>query len=203
MTPAALGWLGQALFAMRFGVQWYASERVGRSVVPAAFWWLSLGGALLLAAYSAGVREPVLCGGYLASAWIYARSARPAAPERACGAALELAAVTALLAASWVAGILEARDEQRSAAWLVVLLIGQAIWNGRFAWHWWTCRRDGVMHFSDAFWWWSLAANTLLLAYALHRRDPLLVCAFAFGPLVQARNLVLALRAHSAGAIRS
>ncbi len=39
-----LGYAGQALFAMRFIVQWVASERVGRSVIPVAFWFFSIGG---------------------------------------------------------------------------------------------------------------------------------------------------------------
>ena len=34
----ALGFVAQAMFFMRFAVQWIASERAGRSVVPTAFW---------------------------------------------------------------------------------------------------------------------------------------------------------------------
>ena len=44
-----VGFLGQALFTARFLVQWLVSEKNGKSIVPAAFWWLSLlGGAALL-----------------------------------------------------------------------------------------------------------------------------------------------------------
>jgi lipid-A-disaccharide synthase-like uncharacterized protein len=46
-----IGWLGNALFTTRFFVQWYATEKLGRVVVPAAFWWLSLAGSLLILAY--------------------------------------------------------------------------------------------------------------------------------------------------------
>ena len=46
-----IGWLGNALFFSRFFVQWYATEKLGRVVVPAAFWWLSLAGSLLLLAF--------------------------------------------------------------------------------------------------------------------------------------------------------
>lgn len=42
----SVGLLGQALFQRAFLIQWAASERVRRSVIPIAFWWLSLlGGA--------------------------------------------------------------------------------------------------------------------------------------------------------------
>ena len=46
-----IGWLGNALFFSRFFVQWYATEKLKRVVVPAAFWWLSLAGSLLLLSY--------------------------------------------------------------------------------------------------------------------------------------------------------
>src|SRR5215472_5223045 len=47
-----IGWLGNAVFFSRFFVQWYATERLKRVVVPAAFWWLSLAGSSLLFAYA-------------------------------------------------------------------------------------------------------------------------------------------------------
>src|SRR5882757_5599628 len=47
-----IGWIGNAVFFSRFFVQWYATEKLKRVVVPTAFWWLSLIGSLLLLAYS-------------------------------------------------------------------------------------------------------------------------------------------------------
>ncbi|MCU0783100.1 MAG: lipid-A-disaccharide synthase N-terminal domain-containing protein [Verrucomicrobia bacterium] len=47
-----VGWLGNAVFFSRFFVQWYATERLKRVVVPTAFWWLSLLGSLLLLSYA-------------------------------------------------------------------------------------------------------------------------------------------------------
>jgi lipid-A-disaccharide synthase-like uncharacterized protein len=43
-----VGFAGQALWSSRFVVQWFASERAGRSVMPASFFWISLAGAVLL-----------------------------------------------------------------------------------------------------------------------------------------------------------
>ena len=63
----ASGWVGQACFFSRFFVQWWASERAGRSVAPEIFWWLSAGGAVLLAVYSVPRGEVVLLPGYLAT----------------------------------------------------------------------------------------------------------------------------------------
>jgi len=47
-----IGWLGNAVFFSRFFVQWYATEKLKRVVVPTAFWWLSLLGSLLLLSYA-------------------------------------------------------------------------------------------------------------------------------------------------------
>src|SRR5258708_16614728 len=47
-----IGWLGNAVFFSRFFVQWYATEKLKRVVVPTAFWWLSLVGSLLLLCYA-------------------------------------------------------------------------------------------------------------------------------------------------------
>src|SRR3954453_8314116 len=47
-----VGWLGNAVFFSRFFVQWYATEKLKRVVVPQAFWWLSLAGSLILLTYA-------------------------------------------------------------------------------------------------------------------------------------------------------
>jgi lipid-A-disaccharide synthase-like uncharacterized protein len=55
----ALGFLAQALFSARFLVQWIASERAGRSVIPLAFWLFSVGGGTLLLVYALYRKDPV------------------------------------------------------------------------------------------------------------------------------------------------
>jgi lipid-A-disaccharide synthase-like uncharacterized protein len=64
-----IGWLGNAVFFSRFFVQWYATERSKRVVVPTAFWWLSLTGSLLLLIYSIRQRDSVFIFAY-AFTWI-------------------------------------------------------------------------------------------------------------------------------------
>jgi lipid-A-disaccharide synthase-like uncharacterized protein len=64
-----LGWLGNAVFFSRFFVQWYATEKLKRVVVPTAFWWLSLIGSLLLLIYSLHKRDSVFIFAYVFT-WI-------------------------------------------------------------------------------------------------------------------------------------
>ena len=53
LTPLVLfGYLGQLLFSARFIIQWLASERAKRSIVPIAFWWFSLAGGITLFVYA-------------------------------------------------------------------------------------------------------------------------------------------------------
>jgi lipid-A-disaccharide synthase-like uncharacterized protein len=79
----AIGFLGQILFAMRFIVQWIASEKRGESVIPVAFWYFSIGGGLILFAYSIWRMDPVFILGQSLGVFIYGRNLylihRPAA----------------------------------------------------------------------------------------------------------------------------
>ncbi|NVK34578.1 MAG: lipid-A-disaccharide synthase N-terminal domain-containing protein [Rhodobacteraceae bacterium] len=69
-----LGFFAQALFMMRFVVQWIASERVGRSIVPVAFWFFSIGGSILLLIYSIQRQDPVYIAGQGLGLVIYFRN---------------------------------------------------------------------------------------------------------------------------------
>lgn len=69
-----VGFLGQALFSARFIVQWVASERAKRSIVPPAFWLLSLGGGATLLAYAIYREDPVFILGQGAGLFIYLRN---------------------------------------------------------------------------------------------------------------------------------
>lgn len=79
----AIGFGGQALFFCRFLVQWIASERSHRSVVPLAFWWCSLGGGLVLLAYAIHLGDPVYITGQSGGLLIYVRNLLLIRRERA------------------------------------------------------------------------------------------------------------------------
>ncbi|MGB8713057.1 MAG: lipid-A-disaccharide synthase N-terminal domain-containing protein [Onishia taeanensis] len=69
-----VGFLGQAMFSGRFLVQWLASERAKRSVVPLAFWFFSLAGGVTLLAYAIYRQDPVFIAGQGAGLLIYTRN---------------------------------------------------------------------------------------------------------------------------------
>jgi lipid-A-disaccharide synthase-like uncharacterized protein len=69
-----LGFFAQLMFSARFLVQWLASERAGKSIVPLMFWYLSIAGSLLLLAYSIHRKDPVFILGQSMGIFIYSRN---------------------------------------------------------------------------------------------------------------------------------
>ena len=68
------GVVAQLFFAARFLVQWIVSERAGKSVIPFAFWFFSMGGGLMTLVYGIVKREPVIIMGQGLSTIIYVRN---------------------------------------------------------------------------------------------------------------------------------
>ena len=69
-----IGLGGQFVFGSRFFVQWFVSERQGRSVIPLAFWYISIGGSLLTLIYAFYIQEPVFIISQLGGLVVYARN---------------------------------------------------------------------------------------------------------------------------------
>jgi len=69
-----IGFIGQALFSMRFILQWIASERLKRSIIPKAFWYFSLAGGVTLLAYAILKKDPVFIAGQGLGLVVYIRN---------------------------------------------------------------------------------------------------------------------------------
>lgn len=69
-----IGFAGQALFASRFVIQWFRSEQEGRSVIPIAFWYCSLGGGVVLLSYAIYRQDPVFILGQFFGLFVYSRN---------------------------------------------------------------------------------------------------------------------------------
>jgi len=76
MVWITIGLGGQAVFSCRFIVQWIVSEQQRRSVVPEAFWWISLVGAVSLFTYFVWRQDVVGVLGQSTGVVIYARNLR-------------------------------------------------------------------------------------------------------------------------------
>ncbi|MDF1551807.1 MAG: lipid-A-disaccharide synthase N-terminal domain-containing protein [Deferrisomatales bacterium] len=75
--------------------------------------------------------------------------------------------------------------------WLVVGFAAQALFSARFLVQWIASERRKRSTVPKAFWYLSLVGSALLLAYAVHRHDPVFILGQSFGFLVYIRNLML------------
>ncbi len=68
------GFFGQFVFFLRFIIQWIKSEKEKAVVIPMSFWYLSLGGSVLILIYSIHIRDIVFTTAQIASLFIYVRN---------------------------------------------------------------------------------------------------------------------------------
>lgn len=79
---ALLGLAGQACFFARFLLQWIASERARRSLVPVGFWYLSIAGGCMVLLYGFYIWDPIVLLGQSTGVFVYGRNLRLIQRER-------------------------------------------------------------------------------------------------------------------------
>jgi len=84
--------------------------------------------------------------------------------------------------------------------WLAIGFFGQALFSARFIIQWIVSERKGRSVIPVAFWTFSVLGGVTLLAYAIHRMDPVIIAGQAGGLVVYARNIWLIRREKKAGA---
>lgn len=92
---------------------------------------------------------------------------------------------------------------ERDMIWLVVGFMGQALFSARFLVQWVTSERRKRSVFPLAFWYFSVAGGATLLAYAIHRMDPVFILGQGAGLFIYLRNLQLIYRQRRAEAADS
>lgn len=73
--------------------------------------------------------------------------------------------------------------------WLAVGFLGQALFSARFIVQWLSSEKIKKSVIPKAFWYFSMAGGATLLAYAIHRQDPVFIVGQAAGLFIYARNL--------------
>ena len=82
--------------------------------------------------------------------------------------------------------------------WIVVGFAGQALFGTRFLLQWIASERRKQSVVPTAFWFFSIGGSLILLAYAIHRRDPVFIAGQLTGILIYGRNLWFIYRHQSA-----
>jgi lipid-A-disaccharide synthase-like uncharacterized protein len=194
-----IGFAGNLLFTIRVLIQWVASERRGRTVVPATFWWLSLAGSLIMIVYAFGCGEPLFVLGFAATLIPYTRNLmihyRPGRPARPLGPILAVAVVLALIP---VQRFLSDKKFVHDG-WFYLGALGILIFYGRFSVQWVLSerRRESVMPLP--FWYMSLVGSLLLVVYSVARGNLPFLLGFIFIGIPTIRNIMLIRRERAGG----
>jgi len=78
--------------------------------------------------------------------------------------------------------------------WLILGFVAQGLFTARFIVQWIASERAGESMVPILFWWFSLSGSSLLLLYAVHRRDPVFIVGQSTGVIIYIRNLHLIFR---------
>ncbi|MDR2186946.1 MAG: lipid-A-disaccharide synthase N-terminal domain-containing protein [Azonexus sp.] len=77
------------------------------------------------------------------------------------------------------------------SVWLIVGLLGQSMFMMRFVVQWVHSERRRASVIPVSFWYLSLVGGLIVLAYGVHRADPVIILGQLPGTLVYTRNLIL------------
>lgn len=196
------GGIGAVIFYGRFYLQWYTSERQGRSVVPIGFWYMSCVGALLLFGYGVYTKSALGTLSYCFNIVIYVRNlihvwrANGTLSQRRANAVHGLAAVVVLvavvlLALTWL-HVLEKTPTESAARtwfWIAVGVVGQGLFAGRFLVQWLATERKKQSVIPVTFWYFSIAASLLMMASFAQTREWVYVLGMLSTLPIYSRNL--------------
>jgi len=75
--------------------------------------------------------------------------------------------------------------------WVGIGFVGQGLFFGRWLLQWFVSERKAESQIPVAFWYMSLIGSVIVLAYAIHRLDPVFIAGQSVGTLVYIRNIML------------
>ena len=193
-----VGFIGQGLFSARFVIQWLATEKNRKSVVPLAFWYFSIAGSLTLLAYALFRKDPVFVLGQTFGVFIYLRNLYFIKPEvvKKLIAAISLV-VVAILSYLFTSGYvspeqikeLRSNNTTKDTIWQVIGFVGQIMFSMRFILQWLASEKQKQSVMPVSFWYFSMFGSVTLLSYAIYQKDPVFILGQSFGMIVYLRNL--------------
>lgn len=193
-----IGFLAQLLFSARLLLQWIMSEKAKKVVSPSIFWKLSLLGAYLLFIYGWLRDDFAIILGQIISYYIYIWNLnKKESWQKLPGL------VRYVLVLTPVAAVLYMLKDARGFAeqfflnddiplWLLLFgSMGQIIFTLRFVYQWLYSRKKNESLLPLGFWLISLTGSLIIVAYALYRKDPVLILGQSTGLIVYCRNIYL------------
>jgi len=194
----AIGFMAQILFSSRMVVQWVISEKKKKVLTPRLFWQLSLLASFLLFVYGWLRNDFAIMLGQAITYFIYIRNIQLQ------GEWTKLPKV--FRAFLWVFPVIiiiygynnntydlkQFFANENIPSWLIVLgSIAQVIFTFRFVYQWIYSEKKKTSSLPFGFWFLSLVGASLILTYAIFRKDPVLFAGHSLGLVVYLRNLFI------------
>lgn len=193
-----IGFLAQLFFSARLLLQWIMSERARKVVSPSIFWKLSLAGSYLLFIYGWMRDDFAIILGQFISYYIYIWNLDKKESWKKIPFLFRiLLIVTPIAALSYLLNdTVEFLNQffynDKIPLWLLIFgSLGQIIFTLRFVYQWLYSRRKKESVLPLGFWLISLCGSVIIVAYAIYRRDPVLILGQSTGLIVYTRNIFI------------
>ena len=194
----AIGFTAQLLFSARSVVQWIISEKNKRVLTPILFWQLSLVASFLLFVYGYLRNDFAIMLGQSLTYFIYIRNIQLQKQWHLIPKAIQLFLYifpAIILFIGYNNSIYDREllfNNEDIPLWLLLLgVVAQIIFTLRFVYQWFYSEKRKESSLPMGFWLLSLSGSILILAYAIIRKDPVLLAGHLLGSVIYTRNIIL------------
>ena len=194
----SIGFLAQILFSSRLIIQWFYSEKQKRVITPTIFWTLSLFASFLLFIYGYLRDDFAIMLGQGLTYFIYIRNLQLQNQWQQYPKLMQwfLLLVPTFIAVFYfnnnTIDVVKLFENEAIPFWLLVLgIVSQIVFTLRFVYQWLYSEKKQESALPFGFWLLSLIGSTLILIYALFRKDPVLFTGHILGAIIYIRNLIL------------
>ena len=193
-----VGIVAQILFSGRLLVQWIASERAKKGLSPTIFWQMSMAASVILCIYGWLRNDFAIIAGQLIAYYIYIWNLRAKKAWFTMPGFVRLVILYLPLAAfcyfavDWRNTVEHLFRQENIPGWLIIFgTAGQFTFTLRFIYQWRYSARAGESLLPTTFWVISLTGSAMIIAYAIIRRDPVLIIGQSTGFFVYLRNIMI------------
>lgn len=194
----SIGFLAQGLFSVRLVIQWFLSEKAKKVVSPTSYWQISILASYLLFIYGWLRDDFAIILGQFISYYIYIWNLNTknhwASLHFILRSLLLLTpvAVVVYLLFTWDTHGPRLFQNANIPLWMLIFgSMGQVIFTLRFVYQWFYSRKEGESVFPITFWLLSLVGSSIIIAYGIYRRDPVLILGQSAGFIAYIRNMFL------------
>ena len=193
-----IGFLAQLLFSGRLLVQWILSERSRRVVTPSLFWKLSLLASFLLFVYGYLRDDFAIMLGQSLTYFIYIRNLHLQGQWQKSPKWFQLfllAFPIFIVVYAYNNGeydIDQLFNNENIPLWLLLLgIFSQLLFTLRFIYQWLYSEKTKTSQLPVGFWRMSVLGASLIVTYAIFRKDPVLFIGHIAGLIIYVRNIFI------------